>query len=67
MSAPPEPEMRRASSVKPAPKSQTLEVISKKESDSTQFDFQARRLRQLFFFANDTARTIALLAFARGG
>jgi hypothetical protein len=39
---------------------------STKESDSTPIDFQAcKLLRQVFFFADDTARTIAFLAFAR--
>jgi hypothetical protein len=66
MHAPPDPHMRRPATRESDGTKSQEQLGSSKESDSTPIDFQARKLRQLFFFAHDTARTIAFLAFAGG-
>ena len=63
MRPPPKPEMRRGAAANDTPKSQSLEVFSDTENNQGGVDLQARRLRQLFFFAHDTARTVASLAW----
>jgi len=61
---PPDPQMRGpATRESDRARSQNQ---STKECDSGPFDLQARKLRQVFFFADATARTIAFLAFAGG-
>jgi hypothetical protein len=66
MSAPPDPEMRRPATRQSDGAKSQEQLGSTRESDSTPIEFQARKLRQLFFFGYDTARTIAFLVFAGG-
>ena len=53
---PPDPQMRGpATRESDRARSQNQ---STRECDSAPIDFQARKLRQVFYFADDTARTI---------
>jgi hypothetical protein len=64
MCAPPDPQNARSPAVweDGRAKSQNQALASTRISD-TPLDFQARRLRRLFLFCHDTARTIATLAY----
>jgi hypothetical protein len=57
------PERLRASPGRPAPKSQTPDVISYREHNQGQLDLQARKIHRLFFFCYATACTLATLAY----
>jgi hypothetical protein len=66
MTVPPDRKMRGPATRESDRAKSQEKLRSTKESDSTPTYFQARKLRQVFFFADDTARTIAFLAFAGG-
>jgi len=66
MSAPPDPQMRGPATWESDRAKSQKQLGNTNESDSTSIDFQARKLRQVFFFVDDTALTIAFLAFAGG-
>jgi hypothetical protein len=66
MPVPPDPEMRGPATRESDRAKSQKQFESTKESDSTPIDFHTRKLRQLFFFSYDAARTIAFLAFAGG-
>jgi hypothetical protein len=61
----PDPEMRKGRLGKGGPKSQVIipSSLSNTENSRSALDLQAHRLRRLFFFAPDTACTIAALAY----
>ena len=66
MAAPPDLEMRSPATRESDRARSQKQFESTKESDTTPLNFQVRKVRQLFFFTHDTARTIAFLAFAGG-
>lgn len=58
----PDLKSERASSGKPAPKSQVL-AVRNEDFDTALLAFQAAKLRRLYLFAHETARIIATLAY----
>ena len=65
MHAPPNPEMRSPVTCQSdRAKSQLEDSLSTRDIATAPIDLQSRKLRRLFFFRQDTPRTIASLAFA---
>jgi len=65
MHPPPNPEMRRAGAASNSTHPKIAISSSNIDSAASAADFQARKLRRLFFLTPDTACTIASLAFGR--
>jgi hypothetical protein len=59
----PDPEMRSPAVCSGRAKSQIEDSLSTSDTATAPIDFQARKLRRLFFLTPDTAVTVATLAY----
>jgi hypothetical protein len=66
MRGPPDPGMRKAAPARTASNSQNPLNLRNTDLSESRLDIQASRLRRLYFFAHETAVTIAALAYAGG-